>query len=106
MSDHTLNPMSMESDSFGERLRLGEERDRARADVSRLQAEIAVLTERNWLLDRLILELRAEIDRLREELHYCKGTCDLAMKHRDIAEAEVKRLLQELRHYKGSQPNE
>lgn len=103
MSDHTLNPMSMESDSFGERLRLGEERDRARADVSRLQAEIAALTaelEQADALAKLFQSQRdtecaraeqaeQEIDRLREELHYCKGTCDLAMKHRDIAEAEV-----------------
>jgi hypothetical protein len=33
-----------------------------------------------------------EIVRLREELHYLRGTCDLAMKHRDAAEAENGRL--------------
>ena len=37
-------------------------------------------------------EAADEIERLREELHYCNGTCDLAMKHRDIAEAKVRAL--------------
>lgn len=37
-------------------------------------------------------DLRAENERLKEELHYCNGCCDLAMKHRDIAEAEIERL--------------
>lgn len=30
-----------------------------------------------------------EIERLSEDLHYTRGTCDLAMKHRDIAEAQL-----------------
>ena len=33
-----------------------------------------------------------EIDRLREELHYSKGTCELAIKHRDAAEVEIEQL--------------
>jgi len=37
-------------------------------------------------------EAADEIERLREELHYCNGTCDLAMKHRDIAEAKLRAL--------------
>jgi hypothetical protein len=37
-------------------------------------------------------EMAAEIERLQDEAHYAKGTCDLAMKHRDEAEAEVERL--------------
>jgi hypothetical protein len=36
--------------------------------------------------------LAAEVERLREALHYCNGTADLSMKHRDAAEAEVERL--------------
>ena len=39
----------------------------------------------------LIRALRDERNRLREELHFCNGTCDLAMKHRDIAEADARR---------------
>lgn len=33
-----------------------------------------------------------EIERLLELVHYCNGTCDLAIKQRDAAEVEVKRL--------------
>ena len=36
--------------------------------------------------------LLAEIERLREELHYSKGTCELAIKHRDAAEVEIEQL--------------
>jgi hypothetical protein len=39
----------------------------------------------------------AEIGRLREEVHYAKGTCDLAMKHRDVTEAEIERLREQTR---------
>jgi len=41
-------------------------------------------------------EARAEIERLKEDLHLCNGTCDLALKHRDIAEQENARLESEL----------
>jgi len=47
-------------------------------------------------------ELRAEIKRLREQLHYANGTCDLAMKHRDEAEAEIERLRMALEVVWGS----
>jgi len=49
--------------------------------------------------EALCLEAADEIERLREELHYCNGTCDLAMKHRDIAEAEIGRLRRELSYH-------
>ncbi len=39
-----------------------------------------------------IRERDAEIEQLKEDLHLCNGTCDLALKHRDFAEAEVERL--------------
>jgi len=39
--------------------------------------------------------LQAEIERLTEQLHYANGTGDLAMKHRDIAEAKIARLTAE-----------
>ena len=45
---------------------------------------------------------RAEIWRLTEQLHYANGTCDLAMEHRDAAEAEVKRLTAALEHVIGA----
>jgi hypothetical protein len=34
----------------------------------------------------------AEIKQLKEQLHYANGTCDLAIKHRDAAEAENERM--------------
>ena len=42
--------------------------------------------------DEDAIEAADEIERLRAQLHYANGTCDLAMKHRDVAEAEVERL--------------
>lgn len=36
--------------------------------------------------------LAAEVDQLKEALHLANGVADLAMKHRDAAEAEVERL--------------
>jgi hypothetical protein len=39
-----------------------------------------------------IKRLRAENEQLKEDLHYSNGCCELAMKHRDIAEAEVEQL--------------
>jgi hypothetical protein len=39
-----------------------------------------------------VKRLRVENERLKEELHYSNGCCELAMKHRDIAEAEVEQL--------------
>jgi hypothetical protein len=39
-----------------------------------------------------LVQLQAELRVLKEDLHYAIGTCELAMKHRDEAEAEVRRL--------------
>ena len=39
--------------------------------------------------------IAAEIERLQKQLHYATGTCDLAMKHRDSAEAQNERLTAE-----------
>jgi chromosome segregation ATPase len=44
-----------------------------------------------WQRDRLAAELK----RVREQLHEVDGACDLAMKHRDAAEAERDRLAAE-----------
>lgn len=46
-------------------------------------------------------KLRAEIEQLTEQLHYANGTCDLAMKHRDEAEAEIEQQRQLLRAARG-----
>ncbi len=43
-------------------------------------------------LHKRIAELEAERDDLKDRLHYCNGVCDLAIKHRDAAEAERDRL--------------
>lgn len=43
------------------------------------------------LLDALA-DLRKQLDEAREAAHYSYGTAQLAMKHRDAAEAEVERL--------------
>ena len=46
------------------------------------------------------LELAAkERDKALEDLHYCNGTADLAIKHRDEAETEIKRLKQMIPNY-------
>lgn len=39
--------------------------------------------------------IAAEIEKLQEQLHYATGTCDLAIKHRDSAEAQNERLTAE-----------
>ena len=44
------------------------------------------------LAAQAVESLQADVDELKTDLHYCNGVSDLAMKHRDIAEAEVKRL--------------
>ena len=36
--------------------------------------------------------LQAKVEELRTDLHYCNGVSDLAMKHRDFAEAKVEEL--------------
>ncbi len=38
------------------------------------------------------LKLQAKVEQLRTDLHYCNGVSDLAMKHRDFAEAKVEKL--------------
>lgn len=40
----------------------------------------------------VLIQAADKIADLEESLHYTSGCCDLAMKHRDIAEAEVERL--------------
>jgi hypothetical protein len=37
-------------------------------------------------------KLRAEIEQLKQDLHFANGVADLAMKHRDEAEARVEQL--------------
>ena len=49
-------------------------------------------SQQDMLTCEHMLEGADEIERLHDEAHYAKGVCDLAMKHRDIAEAEVERL--------------
>ena len=51
-------------------------------------------------LTKRIADRDAEIERLREQLHYANGVCDLAMKHRDKAEDEIERLRSEIAHWK------
>lgn len=46
--------------------------------------------------DRLLAERDAEIASLRESLHYANGCADLAMKHRDYAEADAESLRAQL----------
>ena len=48
--------------------------------------------ELDWATSRELERKDAEITRLREQLHYANGTCDLAMKHRASAESENERL--------------
>jgi hypothetical protein len=44
----------------------------------------------NWSdLTMRLAEAEREIERLRDELHYANGVVELAMKHRDIAEARL-----------------
>ena len=52
--------------------------------------------------DRAFLEPKekAEVERLKEDLHYTTGCCNLAMKHRDEAEKEVERLTHESADYR------
>ena len=42
-----------------------------------------------------------EISDLKTDLHYCNGVSDLAMKHRDIAEAEIDHLHDEADEYRA-----
>jgi hypothetical protein len=58
----------------------------------RLEAEKLELAKHVDGCVRVAAEALAEVERLKEDLHYNKGCCDLAMKHRDEAEAEVERL--------------
>lgn len=60
-------------------------------EVAQLRVELEI-----WRRNGGDVLLKAEIDELKTALHYCNGTCDLAMKHRDVAEAEVKRLQGEI----------
>ena len=50
-------------------------------------------------------EERAEIEELRASLHYANGVADLAMLHRDAAEAEVERLREALARIRGARPD-
>ena len=40
-------------------------------------------------VDKVIEQLREEVEHYKEDAHYANGVADLAMKHRDEAEAEV-----------------
>lgn len=53
------------------------------------------------LLLRQLGEAQDKIERLEEDLHYNKGCCELAMKHRDEAEAKIKRLEAALKELRG-----
>ena len=46
-----------------------------------------------------ISDLETEVDELKTDLHYCNGVSDLAMKHRDLAEAKVEELTVELGNF-------
>jgi hypothetical protein len=76
----------MTYDAIERELRL--ELTEARTEVERLKDARKMLL----LCEGDRKEMAAEIERLQDEAHYAKGTCDLAMRHRDEAEAEVARL--------------
>jgi chromosome segregation ATPase len=59
------------------------------AEIERL---LEATPDRYYEVNAWCDRLQAEIERLTEQLHYANGTCDLAMKHRDAAEAEIERL--------------
>jgi hypothetical protein len=40
--------------------------------------------------------LRSEVEQLKQSVHYCNGTADLAIQHRDAAEAEATELRETL----------
>jgi predicted nucleic acid-binding Zn-ribbon protein len=75
------------------------------AEIERLRAADKVrVTVHEAEIRRLAIECgkaKAEIERLREQLHYANGTCDLAMKHRDEAEADNERLRAALKDIAG-----
>ena len=41
---------------------------------------------------KYVAMLETKVEELETDLHYCNGVSDLAMKHRDIAEAKVEEL--------------
>lgn len=49
----------------------------------------------------IMVKAADEIERLKEDLHYNKGCCDLAMKHRDEAETQVEALRIQLKTAEG-----
>ena len=67
----------------------------ARASLAKIDAALASLAALSAALER-------ERDEAREALHYANGTAELAMKHRDTAEARVKELEDRLRCGEGS----
>jgi chromosome segregation ATPase len=48
------------------------------------------------LLQVALAAERDKVEKLTDDLHLCNGTADLAMKHRDIAEAELAALRSKL----------
>lgn len=76
------------------------ERDELRAKLA--DANEAAFHVEHTTVDRFEHDaLRAEVERLQDELHHVNGVADLAIKHRDSAEAKVERLRGEIHQLKS-----
>jgi len=57
-------------------------------EITRLRERIHILETAHGQMQRTLDERCARVKELEEQLHYANGVADLAMKHRDSAEAE------------------